>query len=356
VSEHSTATTIGMDLGDKYSQLCILDNVSRAVLEESRVPTTKAGIERYFAGKSHSRVVMEVGTHSGWISRRLSELGHDVVVADPRRVRALAAGDDKDDALDAEFLARIGCTDVALLKPVQHRSEQTQKVLAMLRARDKLVQVRTKLINCVRGQVKTSGSRLPACASERFHKLEEQLPPVLAEALAPLMVSIATISQQVRRYDRMIEERAKSDYPDTTRLQQVGGVGPVTSLAYLLVVENPSRFAKSRAVGAYLGLCPRRWKSGESDPELRISKRGDALLRRLLVTSAHYVLGPFGPDSDLRRWGLAYAGGGGKNAKKRAVVAVARKLAVLLHSLWTTGEVYEPLRNAERQAKPAAQA
>lgn len=356
MSEHSTTTTIGMDLGDKYSQLFVLDNANRATLEESRVPTTKLGIERYFAGKSPSRVIMEVGTHSGWVSRKLSELGHEVVVADPRRVRALAAGDDKDDALDAEFLARLGCTDIKLLKPVEHRSERTQAVLAMLRARDKLVQARTKLINCVRGQVKTIGERLPKCSSERFHKLEEQIPPALTESLAPLMTSIATITEQVRHYDRMIEKRAESDYPDTAQLQQVGGVGTVTALAYVLVVENAARFAKSRAVGAYLGLCPRRYKSGESDPELRISKRGDALLRRLLVNSAHYILGPFGPDSDLRRWGLAHAGRGSKNAKKRAAVAVARKLAVLLHSLWTTGEVYEPLRNAAPQATPIVQA
>ena len=353
MSEHSTATTIGMDLGDKYSQLCVLDNVSRTVQEESRVPTTKTGIERYFAGKSPSRIVMEVGTHSGWISRRLSQLGHAVVVADPRRVRALAAGDEKDDELDAEFLARIGCADVALLKPVQHRSEQTQAALAMLRARDKLVQARAKLINCARGLVKTIGSRLPSCSSERFHKLEEQMPPELTEALAPLMASIATITQQVRRYDRLIAERAESAYPQTTHLQQVAGIGAVSSLAYVLVIEDPARFAKSRAVGAYLGLCPRRWKSGESDPELRISKRGDALVRRLLVNSAQYILGPFGPDSDLRRWGLTYAGRGGKNAKKRAVVAVARKLAVLLHSLWSTGQSYEPLRNGSRQTKVA---
>lgn len=351
--EHSTATTIGMDLGDKYCQLCVLDNGSRATVEESRVPTTKEAIGRYFGRKAPARVVMEVGTHSGWISRQLSELGHEVVVADPRRVRALAAGDDKDDDLDAEFLARVGCADVALLKPVQHRSEQSQAVLAMLRARDKLVQARAKLINCVRGLVKTSGSRLPACSAERFHKLEEQMPAVLTETLAPLLASIATITQQVRRYDRMIEERAERDYPDTRHLQQVAGIGPVTSLAYVLVVEEPSRFARSRVVGAYLGLCPRRWKSGESDPALRISKRGDALLRRLLVNSAHYILGPFGPDSDLRRWGLAYAGRGGKSAKKRAVVAVARKLAVLLHSLWSTGQSYEPLRHASRQARQA---
>lgn len=352
MAEFSTVT-IGMDLGDKFCQLCVLDNASRESVEESKVPTTIAAIERYFAGRSPSRIVMEVGTHSGWISRKLSDLGHEVLVADPRRVRALAGDEDKDDPLDAEFLARVGCMDPKLLKPIQHRSEQTQIALTLIRARDKLVQARTKLINCVRGLVKTTGARLPKGSSERFHKLEEQIPTVLAEALQPLMVSIGAITQQIRRYDQLIKQKAESDYPQTERLQQVGGVGPVTALALVLVIEDPARFPKSRAVGPYLGLCRRRWKSGESDPELRISKRGDALLRRLLVSCAHYILGPFGPDSDLRRWGLAYAGGGGKNAKKRAVVAVARKLAVLLHRLWITGEAYEPLRHAQRQAKTA---
>jgi transposase len=355
VAEHSTETTIGMDLGDKFCQLFVLDNVSREGLAESRVPQTAAALEGYFANRAPARVVMEVGTHSGWISRKLTELGHEVLVADPRRVRALAGGDDKDDPLDAEFLARIGCTDVKLLKPIHHRTESTQGALALIRARDKLVQARTKLINCVRGLVKTAGARLPTCSSERFHKLEEQVPTTLAEALQPLMVAIKTITQQVRRYDGLIEQRATSDYPQTERLQQVAGIGPVTALAYVLVIEDPARFAKSRTVGSYLGLCPRRWQSGDSDPELKISKRGDALLRRLLVNGAHYILGPFGPDSDLRRWGLAYAGGG-KNARKRAVVAVARKLAVLLHSLWTTGQTYEPLRNIQRQQTQPGQA
>lgn len=350
MGEHSTMT-IGMDLGDKFSQLCVLDNTSRECIEQSRVPTTPVALEQYFAGRARTRVVMEVGTASGWVSRKLATLGHEVLVADPRRVRALAGQGDKDDQLDAEFLARVGCMDPKLLKPIQHRSEQTQAALAMIRARDKLVQARTKLINCVRGLVKTTGERLPSCSGDRFHKFEEKIPPILAEALKPLMVSISTITQQIRRYDQRIARKAKSDYPQSERLQQVSGVGPVTALAFVLVIENAARFPKSRAVGPYLGLCRRRYKSGQSDPALGISKQGDALLRRLLINGSQYILGPFGPDSDLRRWGLAYAGRGGKNAKKRAVVAVARKLAVVLHHLWTTGASYEPLHNAERQAK-----
>jgi transposase len=362
VTEHSTVT-IGLDLGDKFSQLCVLDDSSKEIVERSRVRTTLEGVERYFTGRSPARVVMEVGTHSGWVSRKLSDLGQQVLVADPRRVRALAGDQDKDDRLDAEFLARVGCLDAKLLKPIHHRSAQTQVALAQIRARDRLVQVRTKLVNCVRGLVKTVGQRLPSCSALSFHKLESQIPTELAEAVGPLMVGIATLNQQIRRYDQMIKKTAETEYPQAVRLQQVAGVGPVTSLAYTLIIEDPSRFAKSRAVGPYLGLCPRRYQSGDANPELNISKRGDRLLRRLLVLSAHYILGAFGPDSDLRRWGLAHctAGGTGKknvkaarNAKKRAVVAVARKLAVLLHSLWITGQDYEPLRLAQREATKAA--
>lgn len=340
------ATTIGMDLGDKYSHLYVVDNGTGDEVEQGRVPTTIEAVDRYFGQRATARVVMEVGTHSGWVSRLLSKIGHEVLVADPRKVRSLMGDDEKDDELDAEFLARIGRADPKLLKPIRHRSEGTQADLAVIRSRDNLVQARTQLVNHVRGMVKTTGHRLPKCSTERFHKLDEEIPKMLREALHPVMVTLAGLTEQIRHYDRQIKQKAERDYPETDVLQQVGGVGPITALAFVLVIEDPSRFEKSRAVGPYLGLCRRRWKSGESDPELGISKRGDVLLRRLLVSSAHYILGPFGPDTDLRRWGLGYAARGGKKGKKRAAVAVARKLAVLLHRLWTTGESYEPLRKA----------
>lgn len=166
---------------------------------------------------------------------------------------------------------------------------------------------------------------------------------------------IAVLGKEVGRYDRQVETLAATRHPETTALRQVPGVGALTALSYVLTLEDPARFPKSRAVGSYLGLRPKQRDSGESTPALRISKRGDAHLRRLLVGSAHYILGPFGPDTDLRRWGLTLAARGGTNAKKRAVVAVARKLAVLLHRLWVTGEVYEPLRLAQQRqvAAPA---
>src|SRR5260221_12670838 len=128
----------------------------------------------------------------------------------------------------------------------------------------------------------------------------------------------------------------------------VKGVVTQMGLTYLLKIEDPFRFLKSREVGFFLGLRPGRRNSGESEPQKRISKEGDRYLRTMMVQGAHYILGPFGEDSDLRRWGLKLAERGGKNAKKRAVVAVARKLAGLLHRWWVSGEVTEPLRKSQK--------
>jgi transposase len=172
----------------------------------------------------------------------------------------------------------------------------------------------------------------------------------LDHALGPILEQIGALTQRIRDYDRQLETISKERYPETELLRQVEGVGPLTALTLVLTLEDPYRFEKSRSVGAYLGLVPARDQSGDRDPQRRISKEGDELLRRLLVSGAHYILGPFGSDSDLRRHGQKIATRGAKNSKKRAVVAVARKLAVLLHSLWISAEVYEPLRNTQRSS------
>jgi transposase len=229
--------------------------------------------------------------------------------------------------------------------------------LVALRARDALVTVRTELINTTRGLVKTLGERLPKCSSESFpRRAEGALPQSVREVLLPLVRLVETLSSCIEVYDKRIEKLATEKYEHTELLRQVKGVGPLTSLAYVLTLENPERFAKSRDVGPYLGLVPKQEDSGESQPQLRITKTGDEMVRRLLVGSAQYILGPFGPDTDLRRYGLRLCERGGKNAKKRAAVAVARKLAVLLHRLWVSGEVYEPLRHARPPATDQAAA
>jgi len=276
------------------------------------------------------------------------------VVADARKVQLISRNQRKSDRRDAELLARLGRSDPRLLHPVRHRGTQVRMDLTVLRSRAVLVEVRTKLVNHVRGTAKSLGHRLPACSTRSFHrKVAQELPAQLKPILAPVLETIESLTATIRAIEGQIDVLCEESYPETKVLRQVQGVGPMTSLCYRLTIDEPRRF-KGREVGAYLGLVPRRDQSGASDPELRITKTGDRMLRTLLIQCAHYILGPFGKDSDLRRFGLRLASRGGKNAKKRAVVAVARKLAVLLRSLWVTGEIYEPLRNSSI-ATPAIQ-
>jgi transposase len=338
--------TIGVDLGDRYSHFCVLD-ASGEVVEDGRVTTSPAGLSRRFRSYPPSRVAIEVGTHSPWTSRLLEELGHEVLVADARKLRAIYANEMKSDSVDAQMLARIARLDPRLLSPIRHRGRTFQADLAVVRSRDALVRSRTQLVNHVRGTLKAYGIRLRKCSTASFHRQAPGgIPEELQPALEPVVRMIGELSERIRAYDRTLEAMAEQRYSESAVLRQVAGVGPVTSVSYILTLEDPRRFKKSRTVAAYLGLTPRRDQSGDKDPQLRITKCGDGDLRRLLVQAAQYILGPFAPDTALRRWGLALARRGGKQAKRRAAVAVARKLAVLLHRLWVTGEVYEPLRGA----------
>jgi transposase len=354
-SKERPKVTAGLDIGDKYSYLCLLDTESGEVIEEGRVRTTPEAFERRFASEQPLRVAIEAGTHSPWASRLLEGCGHEVLVANARKLRLIYSNKRKTDEVDAENLARLARVDPKLLYPLRHRGEESQAHIALIRSRDALVSSRTQLVNHVRGAVKSFGARLPKCPARSFHKrAQEHIPEALLAALAPVLEQIGSLTERIRDYDRRLEAIAKEHYPETELLRQVEGVGPLTALTFVLTVEDPYRFERSRSMGAYLGLVPARDRSGERDPQKHISKEGDEMLRKLLVSGAHYILGPFGSDSDLRRHGGKIASRGGKNAKKRAVVAVARKLAVLLHSLWISGEVYEPLRNAHRSGEQAA--
>jgi transposase len=270
-------------------------------------------------------------------------------------VRLITKSRKKDDRLDARTLARLARIDPQLLSPVKHRSAQAQLHLTEIRARAVLVSARTALVNAARGLVKSSGERLRKCGTKQFgRETTSEVSTGLREALEPLLREVESLNERIQEYERRITKMAKETYPETALLKQVKGVGDLIATAYVLTIEDPHRFRKSRDAGCFVGLQPGRRNSGESEPQMRISKEGDEYLRTLLVQGAHYILGPFGADSDLRRWGLKLSARGGKNAKRRAVIAVARKLAVLLHRLWVSGEVYEPLRNSQKAMSTAA--
>ena len=281
----------------------------------------------------------------------MKEVGHEVIVANARKLRMIFQNDSKNDRLDAEQLALIARMDPKLLYPIEHRDRSARADLAVMRSRDALVATRTRLVNHIHGVSKSFGHRVKKYAAPGFHRqVAKQIPEELQPALAPLLDTLAAIAEQVLGFDREIHRLSTKVYPETSLLNQVGGVGPITALCYVLTIEDPARIHKSRNVGAYPGLRPRQHQSGQRDPQMRITKAGDRNLRRLLVQCAQYILGPFGVDSDLRRWGLDLASRGRATAKKKAVIGVARKLSVLPHRLWLTGEMCEPLRNANRRA------
>ncbi len=338
----NTHITIGMDLGDRDHISVVFDANGKEV-QVSKVNNTKSAIMRYFSAYENATVAIEAGTHSPWISAVLKEMGHKVYVGNPRKLRLIWDCDDKSDERDARMLALVCRVEPRLLWPIKHRSQKAHNDLNIIKSRSVLIKSRTALINHVRGIVKCCGERLPSCSAQSFAKrCRELIPEQLNSAVEPVINMIEQLNAQLRQLDRTIDQLCQSHYPEAQKLQTVTGVGPLTSLAYALTIEDPNRFSKSRQVGAFLGLTPRRDQSGLSDKQLPITKAGNRYLRQLLVSCAQYILGPFGPDSDLKRFGLSIAARGGKNAKKRAVVAVARKLAVLLHRIWLSGEDYQP--------------
>ena len=345
--------TIGMDLGDKISRYCVLgENGER--LSEGSVATTRKAMAQKFAGMRRCRVAMEVGTHSPWLSRWLTGLGFEVIVANARQVKLISASSRKNDRMDALLLARLARVDPQLLRPIRHRSERAQSDLMTIRIRAVLVEARTSLVNAARGFAKAQGDRLPACDADAMGvEKMEALPAAVRERLTPLLEQVESLTKKIQELEAKIEQIARTEYPETELLRQVKGVGTLIALTFVLTVEDRERFQKSRDVGCYVGLRPKQSESGQSQPQLPITKEGDRYLRQLLVQGAHCILSRRGPDTDLKRWGLKLASRGGKNAKKRAIVAVARKLAVLLHRLWVTGEVYDPLRN--NQASQSSQ-
>lgn len=350
-------TTVGMDLGDREHVVCVLDDGGEVVRREA-VANSPDSVKEFldgFADPGSVTVAVETGTHSPWMSDLLESRGFRVLVGKSRSLRAIWDTDVKDDWRDAEQLARMARFDPKMLSPIRHRGRRAQADLAMIRARDSLVRARSSLASSVRGMVKSFGGRIPECSVEALpSKAEEHIPKDLLPALTPVLSSIGSLTIHIRAFDKSIDRMCGKKYPETERLAQVAGVGLLTALAFVLVLENPRRFRKSRDVGPYLGLVPGRDRSGQTDKPLPITKAGDTLLRRLMVGSANYILGPFGPDCDLRRYGERIAGSGGKVAKRKAKIAVARKLGVLLHRLWVTGETYEPLRNSNRKSAKAA--
>lgn len=339
--------TIGLDLGDKKHALCVL-NEAGEIIDERSITAHRESLRRLSQKYPNSRMALEVGAHSPWTSRFLKSLGHEVLVANARKLRAIYTSNRKSDQTDARMIARLARVDPALLHPIEHSSETSQRDLLRVKLRDNLVRQRVDIISSIRFTLKSLGVRLPspntACFAKRCRTLLRDEHAELLAMVEPSLQVVDLLTQNIRELERAIEQLCAQSYPATQRLRQIPGVGPITSLSFVLRIGDPERFQNPRDVAAYLGLVPKRDQSGSLDKQLRISKAGDPYLRRLLVSAAQYVLGLFGPDCDLKRHGLELASRGGRSAKKKAIVAIARKLSVLLLTLWKRELDYQPLR------------
>jgi transposase len=333
---------IGMDISDRKVDLCLMSKKAE-ILDRIRLVNTRPQLEKWFSGKKRLIVALETGTHSRWISSLLEDLGHEVIVANARALKVIYTSDRKTDHRDAEMLARLALSDPKLLAPIKHRSKQAHMDLTLIHSRDQMVKSRTQFVTHVRGVIKAMGLRIKKCSTASFvATARKEIPKPIIETFNPVLDVIEVLSEKIKSYDKKIEIVSKESYPETARLRQIKGVGPVVALTYVLTIEDPARFKTSRHVGAYLGLTVRQNQSGERDIRSRITKSGSTHMRWLLVQSAQHMMGPFGEDCDLRRWGMAYATRGGPSARKRARIAVARKLAVMMHALWRSGQNYDP--------------
>jgi transposase len=329
---------LGSGTGDTH---CVLDEAGKIAREGSLGNTREqlAAMARSYPGAT---LVMEAGTDSPWVSRFLQGLGLRTVVANPRKTRAIYENERKSDRRDAMMLARLVRVDPTLLHPIENGSQDALQDMLQLKLCDSLVRARVALINAVRFSLKSLGYPVSNPSSARFHELVlNEVPESIGEMIVHNVAAIAELTERIKALEASISRRPGSAIHRQSISSRFRGVGPITSLYFVLKVGNPGRFERTRDIGAFLDLCPKRDQSGETDKELRISKCADRYLRLLLVSAAQYILGPFGADSALREHGLRLAQEGTASARKRAVVAVARKLAVLLLTLWKSRAPYE---------------
>ena len=334
---------IGIDLGDKKNNVCVLDKKGN-IIKEFEFENTPEAFCEFLKPYKDSSIAIEASTHSLWVNKLLVGMGCKVYIANPRKIALISQNNMKTDKVDARLLARLVRSDPELLYPVTARDMTTQKDLTLIKSRHALVKARCGLISHVRGVIKPFGIRLPDDVTpDNIHeKAKHILDKEIFPAAKVFLEAIKLITTKIKVLDKQIASLIKKKYPEAKKLQTINGVGPITSITFVLLMGNPKRFKKSRDVGAYLGLIPRRDQSGEMDKSLSITKAGDNLMRTLLVNCSHYILGRFGKDNQLRRHGLKIMGQDkNKIRKKKAVIAVSRKLVVLMHSMLVSGEEFK---------------
>lgn len=348
-----TRNVIGMDISDRDAKT-YGERPDGTKLLETTLPLDRAVLEASLRPylELDPVVVLEAGTHSNWLSDFLLGMGfRDVLVANPRDLKLISHSKKKNDRIDARKLARIGRVAPELLAAIKPRSAPARLTRSLVGTRAAAVKARTMLVNNVRGTVKAMGGRLADCDPDQFHRHANSLDESLVPFVTPMMNLIECLTETIEYYDEIITDHV-AESPAAERLAEVPGIGPITALSFVACVDDPHRFKRNRNIGAYLGLVPGLDESGELRKQLPITKAGDPYMRELLVMTAQRFLMKNGKDCDLKRWGRDLMERGGKNGRKRAVVAVARKLAVMLLTLWKSGQDYRPFTRPAPETGP----
>ena len=345
-------------MSDRTTKICVMTKAEggeRRIVVETTCATTKAGFEEALSKFDRSwPVVFETGTHCRWMDRLFKEMGFKTIVGNPGKIPSITKSNTKNDRNDARELARLAIADPAMLHPVFLRDEVYQQMLRFHHARNVLLSQRTQTINQIRGFAKSMGYRIECSSTEKFHELSKaDWPRELEECAWPLMGVLKTVNLKIKAYDRLIERLAERPEfkPMVERVRVVYGVGVIGSTVFVAAIGGrPDRFDHTRDIGAYLGMIPKQDQSGDIDKQCHVTKAGSPFMRRLLVESAQMILHAESIDTDLKAKGLRMCLRGAKIAKRKAVTAVARSLAVLMVAMLKKPDaLYVPL--SERAEK-----
>jgi transposase len=339
-SEGTMKQYVGLDVSQKETSVCVVDEVGQVLFEGKAKsdPGALAALLRKRAPQAE-RIGFETGAMASWLWHELRRVDLPVVCIDARHAHAaLSVRMNKSDQNDARGLAEL--VRVGWYREVKVKSEESQKIRAILVARSRLVSMRRDIENQVRSLIKEYGLLFPRAIGLQFRNQASELlgndHPLLS-VIPPLLLIHEHICQQQNKFDEEVRRLAKAD-ETTRRLMTVPGVGVVTALTFRHTIDDPSRFRSALSVGAYLGLTPRRNQSGETDINGKISRWGDRLLRTYLFEAATVLLYRTKKWSPLRAWGMKLAK---RIGMRKAKVAIARKIAVVLHCIWVDGTSFD---------------
>lgn len=340
VNAHDS-TTIGLDLGNTFNKAVGLDAGGNVVLRED-LRNDAATMKAFFEAHRGATVAMETGTHCRWIAALAAECGCHPVVGNARKLRLISESSRKNDWADAQKLARLCRSDRSLLHPVELHDDRHHRLYQLLRQRDALVSMRTALVNQLRGFAKAGGTMLPRCDARSFLSLRDSMPPEFLRDFKPLLKTLEDLAKRIAAAEAILAEFVRRHFRKTDELlQTVPGVGPVASAAFIALVPDPGRFKSAREAGPYFGLVPKQDQSGDGDRPCRITHEGSSFMRKTLVNAANALLRKSARDTALKRFGERLGRRGqGKVVRRKAKVALARKLAVTMLAMARSGEDY----------------